>query len=317
MAARILRLLLGAVLLGLGWAILAPKGLAGIELPPVQLGPMEGHRSLIGWIVAALGVVSVISAFGPGDGGGRKRRHPPVSFDTEPAPSAAEGDTAGGGGHTAALAVEPPPTVPPAPAAPVADESFGEARERLRNLVRTEQWTSAAALARRLHSFATNDTERLLAAQDLGDFARAQGAGDEAAEAYEVALASARGLASQSPEDPAIMTLLAGVLTGVGDAAQDEGRLDAAVEAYEESLEIRRALARSNSGREAQRALSLALERLADAREDRGHRMRALDLYRESFDIAGKLAAIDPQTYGEDLSVTRRRLAELEARLAG
>jgi hypothetical protein len=51
-------------------------------------------------------------------------------------------------------------------------------------------------------------------------------------------------------------------------------------------------------------------------REDRGHRSRALDLYRESLDIAGRLAAADPARYGEDLEATRRRLAELEARVA-
>lgn len=318
MVSRILRLLLGAALLTLGWAVLAPKGVVDITLPAVPLGLFEGHRPLIGWIVALLGLAAILSAVLPdGSGGGRKRQTSPVvDFDAAPEPSAAEGE-AGHGSHTATAVSAPPPTASAPPGEPGETESFAAARDRLRNLVRAEQWTSAAALARRLHSFAATDEERLLAAQDLGDFARTQGAGDEAAEAYEMALAAARGLASEAPSDPRRMAMLAGVLTGVGDAAQDEGRLEDAVEAYEEALEIRRELAAASQGNEPRRALSLALERLADAREDRGHRVRALDLYRESFDIAGKLAAADPLRYGEDLQVTRRRLSELEARLAG
>lgn len=318
MISRILRLLLGAALLVVGWAVIAPKGVAGVDLPTVALGVFEGHRPLIGWGVALLGVVAVLTAILPsgGGGGGKGRAGPTIDFDATPEPSAAEGEADHHGGHAASAVAAPPPTAPP-PVQEVAAGSFAEAREQLRSLIRSEQWTSAAALARRLHSFAANDEDRMLAAQDLGDFARTQGAGDEAAEAYEIALAAARGLASEAPEDPRRLAMLAGVLTGVGDAAQDEGRLDAAVEAYEESLEIRRALARSDHSHDTRRALSLALERLGDAREDRGHRVRALDLYRESFDIAGKLASADPQKYGEDLAVTRRRLAELEARLAG
>jgi len=319
MVARILSLLAGVLFAGVGWAILAPGGMAGIELPAIKLGIFEGHRPFIGWIAAALGIVALLSSVLPrdgGGGGGKRRTAPLVDFDAEPAPSAAEGGVASGG-HTAFHEQAPPPTASPPPRMEaVADESFADLRERLRTLVRTEQWPSAAALARRLPASATTDEERLLAARDLGDFARSQGAGDEAADAYDMALASARGLAAQAPTDPVRLAMLAGVLTGVGDSAQDEGRLEATVEAYEEALEIRRQLARDDKSPEALRALSLALERLGDAREDRGHRVRALDLYRESFDIAGKLAAIDPQKYGEDLQVTRRRLGELEAKLA-
>lgn len=315
MAARILSLLAAIIFAGIGWAIIAPGGIAGVEPPAISLGMFEGHRSFIGWGAAALGIVALLSSILPrdgGGGGGKRRAAPLVDFDAGPAPSAADGEHAGGG--PTALAEQAPP--PPPRMEAVADESFADLRERLRTLVRTEQWPTAAALARRLPTSATNDEERLLAARDLGDFARSQGAGDEAAEAYEMALASARGLAAQAPTDAVRLAMLAGVLTGVGDSAQDEGRLEAAVEAYEEALEIRRQLARDDSSPEARRALSLALERLGDAREDRGHRVRALDLYRESFDIAGKLAALDPQKYGEDLQVTRRRLGELEAKLA-
>lgn len=323
MAARILSFLLGAMLLGVGWAVIAPGELMGVTPPPVELAAFEGHRPFIGWGALALGLVSVLSSVLPrdgGPGGGRRRRGPPlVDFDAAPEPPAAA--DAESGGPKALADPAPPVTVPepePAPprplqAEPVADGGFGEQRERLRTLIRDEHWSEAAALARRLPASAGTDEERVVASRDLGDFARSQGASDAAAEAYEKALGYARKLASEAPADPGRMAMLAGVLTGVGDAAQDEGRLDAAVEAYEEALEIRRRLA--DGSPPSARALSLALERLGDVREDRGHRVRALALYRESFDIAGRLAAADPQAYGEDLKITRQRLSELEARV--
>lgn len=337
MAARILSFLLGVLLAGIGWAIVAPKGLAGIELPPIDLAMFEGHRPFIGWGAVALGIVALLSAVLPkGDGpkGGKRRGPPVVDFDAAPEPAAetaphGEPANASHASHPA-VAAEPaepeivaPPT--PTPKPPPRTEALADVPEtagfealrgRLKTLVQTGQWTEAAALARRLSVSASSDEEHLVAACDLGDFARSQGAADEAAEAYDTALSYARKLQAAAPEAPARLEALAGVLIGVGDSAQDEGRLDAAVDAYEEGLALRRRLVAITDSPDARRALSLALERLADVREDRGHRVRALDLYRESFDIAGKLASLDPQKYGEDLAVTRRRLAELEAKLA-
>ena len=329
MAARILNFLLGVLLTAVGWAIADPTGPAGAYLPPMALGAFEGHRPFIGWGVVALGVVALLSAVLPRGGGpkGGRKGPPVVDFDAdgdaepdhEPAHAHEAGHTAV---HTASLEPGPFPAAQE-PAAPALVESSGGAdtfpdlRNRLRDLVRAEAWSEAAALARRLSASATSDEERMAAAGDLGDFARAQGNGEEAADAYETALAYARQLYAAAPDDPDRVAALAGALTGTGDVAQDEGRLDAAVEAYEESLALRRAVVEATPSADARRALSLALERLADAREDRGHRVRALDLYRESFDIAGDLASLDPQAYGGDLAVTRRRLSELEARLAG
>ena len=326
MAARMLSFLLGVLLTGLGWAIVAPKGFLGVDLPPIDLSILEGHRPFIGWGAVALGIVALLSAVMPkGDGPkGKTRRGPPVvDFDaapepvveTDPAPSSHPVAFAEPVTPAAAIPPTPPPrteTVSHTPDAP----GFEAMRSEFKTLVQTEQWSQAAALARRLSASASSDEEHLIAAQDLGDFARSQGAGEEAAEAYETALAYARRLQAATPDDPARIASLAGVLTGVGDSAHDEGRLDAAVESYEEGLALRRRLVTIQNSPDARRALSLALERLADAREDRGHRVRALDLYRESFDIAGKLASLDPQKYGEDLQVTRRRLTELEAKLA-
>jgi tetratricopeptide (TPR) repeat protein len=339
MGARILSFLLGVMLTGMGWAIYDPKGVAGVKLPPIDLGVLEGHRIFIGLGVLALGIAALLSAVLPRGGGpgGRKRRGPPVvDFDAAPEPAAEvevhPGDShhdhharrtdedAAEAAHVAHAEPAPPPATPPPQPPPaaeaVADLPFAAVREQFKTLVRAESWTEAAALARRLPASAASDAERVTAHCDLGDFARSQGASDDAAEAYETALSYARHILDADPKDVPAMASLAGVLTGVGDAAQDEARLDTAVEVYEEALALRRKVVAARKDGPSQRALSLALERLADAREDRGHRVRALDLYRESFDIAGKLAALDPQAYGEDLAVTRRRLAELEARLA-
>lgn len=346
MAARILNFILGLLLVAVGWAIAEPAGQAGQHLPPMALGLLEGHRPFIGWGAVALGFVALLSAVLPRGGGPKGgRKGPPVAnFEAEPEPShtdahPAEGAHASHTSHATALIEEEPapfpaavsvmaPAAEPAPApapdpapTPVAStggaETFPDLRNRLRELVRAEAWTEAAALARRLSASATNDEERLAAAQDLGDFARTHGDSEDAAEAYDTALGYARHMMDAAPTDPGRMATLSGVLTGVGDVAQDEGRLEAALEAYEESVALCRKVAAVAPSAGARRALSLALERLADAREDRGHRVRALDLYRESFDIAADLASLDPQAYGEDLAVTRRRLSELEARLAG
>lgn len=329
------------MLTGLGWAIYDPKGPAGVKLPPIDLGMLEGHRVFIGLGALALGIAALLSAVLPRGGGpgGRKRRGPPVvDFDAMPEEPAAQGEVRHGDSHHASrveddaahaahlvqVAPTPPPATPPATPPPqppprteaVSGPSFTALRDQFQTLVRAESWTEAAALARRLPASAVTDEERVIASCDVGDFARSQGASDDAAEAYDTALSYARHIHDANPKDVPAMTSLAGVLTGVGDAAQDEARLDTAVEAYEEALSLRREVVAARKDGANLRALSLALERLADAREDRGHRVRALDLYRESFDIAGKLAAMDPRAYGEDLAVTRRRLAELEARLA-
>lgn len=321
MGARILSFLLGLLLTGVGWAIVDPAGLAGVKLPALELGAFEGHRAFIGWGALALGIVALLSAILPRGGGpkGGKRRGPMiVDFDAAPEPPASE--THHGEGVSASAEPAPPPATPPPQPPPrmeaVGGEPFDVLRERFKSLVRAESWSDAAVLARRLSSSATNEDERLIAARDRGDFARTQGAADDAAEAYDMALGHARNLLAGAPNDLTRVEAVAGLLTGVGDVAQDEGRLDAALEAYEEAVAKRRKVAGKQRDGPSLRALSLALERLADAREDRGHRVRALDLYRESFDIAGKLAAKDQKTYGGDLEVTRRRLAELEARLA-
>ena len=142
-----------------------------------------------------------------------------------------------------------------------------------------------------------------------GDKLVSEGRSDEALEPYSEAVTLARG-AHPSPD---ANRALAGALKSTADAYDDEGRLDAAIEHYEEALKLNRSLAASGSPTD-RRALSLTLERLADCREARGHRSRAADLYRESLQIAQGLAEDDPQNplYVQDLSVTQRRLEELE-----
>ncbi|MDO8409858.1 MAG: tetratricopeptide repeat protein [Phenylobacterium sp.] len=186
-------------------------------------------------------------------------------------------------------------------------EDFDAARDALRRHAQDEAWGPAALALQRLGALAEDDRQHALAAQDAGDFARAQGKTDDAIEAYDLALAHARMTAQQD--------LIADALINVGDMAYEEHRLDAAVENYEAAVALRRDLAQAGGTAEARRGLSVALERLADAREDRGHRSRALDLYRESEALAAELAQGDAARYGADLAATRQRLEELEARI--
>lgn len=195
----------------------------------------------------------------------------------------------------------------PEPAAAPTLDDFDAARSDLRMHARAEAWPAAAAALQRVSALASTDRQQMLAAQDAGDFARAQGRTDDAIEAYDLALAYARQ--AQAPE------LIADALLNVGDMAYEEHRLDSAVDSYEAALALRRQIAQDVGGADARRALSIALERLADAREDRGHRTRALDLYRESEAIAAELAQGDAARYGADLVTTRQRREELEARI--
>lgn len=328
MLGRVFGMLLGLVLGGVAYAILNPGGLEG-RIPPIPLGAFESLRFYVAMAAAGLGAIIFIAALlpkGPGgpSGGGRKRRKrrkggAPVTIDfNDPAPMAAH-DRGSTHAHPVAEVVAEASapralaevTLEPeihAGAPPGALGAFAEARRALHQHTRAERWSEAADNVRRLSSLAGDDHERRLAAQDAGDFARAQGLTEQAADAYNEALTHARQIGEPAG--------LADALTNVGDVAYEEQRLDTAVDAYEEALALRRAFAQAQpADLAAKRALSLALERLADAREDRGHRMRALDLYRESLDISGALAAADPVAYGEDLAVTRRRLAELEAKV--
>lgn len=325
MLGRIIGMLLGLALGGVAYAILTPGGLEG-RIPPIPLGAFETLRMFVAAACAGLGVLLFIAALMPkgpsGPSGGKKRRKggPPVTVDftADPAPPPSHDHGSTHASHApevtlVAEAPEPAAVAAPEPevrsgAPPGAPGAFAEARRALHDHTRAERWSEAADIVRRLSSLAGDDHERRVAAQDAGDFARAQGLTDQAAEAYDEALGLARHTG-----DPAA---LADALTNVGDVAYEEHRLDGAVDAYEEALALRRGLVEANpSDIGAKRALTLALERLADAREDRGHRVRALDLYRESLDISGALASADPVAYGEDLAVTRRRLAELEAKV--
>lgn len=232
---------------------------------------------------------------------------PLASDEPEPAPLAA---IAAG----SAPQVESPhapaesPALEPAASAPASDSfSFEAARTALHAAARAEAWSEAADALRLVRKLAVDERQHMLAAQDAGDFARAQGLTDDAIEAYDEALAYAR--MAGSPAETA------DALINVGDMAYDEHRLDYAVANYEEAVDLRRQIARDRGSPEARRSLSVALERLADAREDRGHLMRALDLYRESEAITAELAQADAARFGGDFAATRKRLEELEARV--
>ncbi len=339
MLARIVGIVLALGLGGLSYAILHPRGLEG-RIPPIPLGAFQSQSQMLAAAAAVLGLVIFIAALmpkgpsGPGGGGKRKRDGAPVTVDftaglafehsadhgaelradgpfCDPPPATLDQQVAARA--LAEAMAHPDPagmevSSPQQPGAPPGD--FRQVRQALHAQAQSQSWSQAAATLRRLSSLAADDAERLLAAQDAGDFARAQGQAEEAAEAYGEALAYAR-----RGHDP---DTLAACLINTGDMAYEAHRLDDATRAYEEACALRRGLVEAAPWNAAgRRALSLSLERLADVREDRGHRTRALDLYRESLGIAQSLAVVDPARYAHDLDITRRRMTELEAKVAG
>lgn len=323
MLARLVGIILGLILASSGYVV-AGWGSLGTWATNLDLGPFEPHRPSVGVAATIMGGVLIVAALLP-----RPKRKPRktapatlgLELADEPAPSASPvlapaPDPAPQATVIAHAAPQPAPAPAPVPAPPPQPKTFAEMRARLITLSREDSWGECARLLAAMKRAAHTDEELAIVHRDLGDFARAQGQLDEAGEAYETAVAYARQVRQTRPNDASI-DLLAGALSGVGDVAEAEGRLDAALSAFEEALALRR----SRGGLEAndanaQRALSVNLERLADLREDRGHRMRALDLYRESYDIAGRLAAADPARFGPDLAATRARLHELEARIS-
>lgn len=327
MLARLVGIILGLILASSGYVV-AGWGSLGTWATNLDLGPFEPHRPAVGVAATIVGGVLIVAALLPRPKRKTRKTAPALlglDLSSETAPVAAT--VAEPSPAPPLSAVEPvatpvrPATPPPEPVvAPLPPQpspnTFAEMRARLVGLSRADSWGECARLLATMKRQAHTDEELAIVHRDLGDFARAQGQLDEAAEAYETAVAYARQV-RQVRTDDASTELLAGALSGVGDVAEAEGRLDAALSAFEEALALRR----SRGGREAQdanvqRALSVNLERLADLREDRGHRMRALDLYRESYDIAGRLAAADPARFGPDLAMTRARLNELEAKIS-
>lgn len=335
MLARLVGIVLGVILATSGYVV-AGWGSLGAWATNLDLGPFEPHRPTAGAAAAIVGGVLIVAALLPRMKR-KKRKTPPLAFGLELEPPAAQPVAAPEAAsapvarahqveavappvmETASAPKPPPPKPQPAPQAapqPPKERTFAEMRARLLSLSRDESWAEAARTLSAMRSAARTDEELAIVYRDLGDFARAQGQMDDAAEAYETSVAHARQVRQARPGDESA-ELLAEALSGVGDVAEAEGRLDAALAAFEEALALRR----SRGGREAgdpnaQRALSVNLERLADLREDRGHRMRALDLYRESYDIAGRLAAADPARFGPDLAATRARISELEAKIS-
>lgn len=322
MLARLVGIILGLILATSGYVV-AGWGSLGNWATNLDLGPFEPHRPIVGVAAAMVGGVLIVAALLPRRK--RKKRPAPMAFGLElqepvaqpvvaaPQPAPAPTPVAVAPPVMPVAAPAPAPQTPPPPPKP---KTFAELRARLVSLSHDGSWAEAARTLSAMKTTAHTDEELAVVYRDLGDFARAQGQMDDAAEAYDTSVSYARHVRQTRNTDESA-ELLAGSLSGVGDVAEAEGRLDAALSAFEEALALRR----SRGGREAgdtsaQRALSVNLERLADLREDRGHRMRALDLYRESYDIAGRLAAADPARFGPDLAVTRARLNELEAKIS-
>ncbi|MDO9245285.1 MAG: hypothetical protein Q7U11_02285, partial [Phenylobacterium sp.] len=266
MLGRIFGMLLGLALGGVAYAILNPGGLEG-RIPPIPLGAFESLRFYVAMAAAGLGAIIFIAALlpkgpgGPSGGGGKTRRKggPPVTIDfNDPAPMTAHDHGSTHAHHAAevvAEAAEAPAVAEVAPepevhsgAPPGAQGAFAEARRELHEHTRAERWSQAADNVRRLSSLAGDEHERRLAAQDAGDFARAQGLTDQAAEAYDEALTYARQIG-----EPAALA----------DAREDRGHRMRAMDLYRQSLAISGTLAAADPVASAE-DLAVTRRRLAE-----------------------------------------------------
>lgn len=62
MIARIIGILLGLALAALGYAVLEPQGYVGAYLPPLDLGPFEASRAMVGLTGVGIGMILLIAA---------------------------------------------------------------------------------------------------------------------------------------------------------------------------------------------------------------------------------------------------------------
>ncbi|MDF1720341.1 MAG: hypothetical protein P1U65_06690 [Minwuia sp.] len=130
---------------------------------------------------------------------------------------------------------------------------------------------------------------------------------------------SASGDDSGSIDSRANRRALALTYMHLGDALLANGHVAAARDAFERDVRLSRSLA-AEAGRtsiSAQRDLSISLERMGDLLAVQGRIEDAIARYIDSHRIAETLAATHPEdsSLRNDLTITRERLSELQARL--
>ncbi len=160
---------------------------------------------------------------------------------------------------------------------------------------------------------ASDDWERSLALDEIGDVRSARNDLKGALEAYEEGLAIRRKLAASDPSHAERQRDVSVSLNKIGDVRSARNDLKGALEAYEEGLAIRRKLAASDpSHAERQRDVSVSLNKIGDVRSAK--RLKgALEAYEEGLAIRRKLAASDP-SHAErqrDVSVSLDRVGDV------
>jgi tetratricopeptide (TPR) repeat protein len=153
----------------------------------------------------------------------------------------------------------------------------------------------ARAAAEMAAKVATNDRDRGIALNELGDVDKDQGDLSSALDAYRKALQITRALLAANPVDGDLQRDVSVSLVKIGDVLRTQKNLAGALAAQSESLAIARALAAANPGKPVlQRDIVLRLDRVGDVLSDQGDLPNAQKDFQESLDISRRLAAADP-----------------------
>jgi tetratricopeptide (TPR) repeat protein len=142
---------------------------------------------------------------------------------------------------------------------------------------------------------ASNDRDRSIALEELGDVQSAQGNTAGAGKAYAEGLVIFRRLAAAQPTNVSAQRAVAVAVERTGDVLQAEGDLAGAGRAYAEGLAISRRLAAAdptNAGR--QRDVSVGLQGTGEVLQAQGDLAGAGHAYAEDLAISRRLAAADP-----------------------
>jgi tetratricopeptide (TPR) repeat protein len=155
--------------------------------------------------------------------------------------------------------------------------------------------SQALTAAKHAASTATDDRDRSVALNELGDTIALMGDRNGALVAYSESLKIDRRLASSDPGSALAQYDVSATLARLGEVLVSSGDRPGALAADKESLEILRRLASSDPGNAmAQRDLSSSLGRLGDVLLGSGDRAGALAAYNEVLGTFRRLAASDP-----------------------
>ncbi len=177
------------------------------------------------------------------------------------------------------------------------------------------QRTYASALARLPE---TEERDRGVLLNDIGDVLVAQGDLSGALESYRASMAIRERLAKADPNNAGWQRDLSVSHNKIGDVLVALGDLSGALESYRASMAIAERLAKADPNNAGwQRDLSVSYERIGDLEERRGDIVAAIAAYERSLPIAQSLANRFPghPQFQSDVAITNRRLTQLRAKL--